>query len=232
MKRQRRLRSVPYAMAWLGATAIAVLLVRSVVARDDLQSKQDRELVSAVVIADGLRADKSLSRGASANARNGSEANTNGAGTSPRDYLARLLHLSSGKQAGTPVLELAVIYKPELVGDLLDRGADPNGRDANGQTAMMWCTNRPDLVNNLLAGGADPDIADVDGHTALMTASADGEEDSVYSLLAGHASPQMRDKSGLTAVDYAKRHILQLQRHPERRQSAQRILYWLQHGVR
>ncbi len=52
---------------------------------------------------------------------------------------------------------------------LLECGADPNARDKNGITPLMFCCGRgnPDFIPVLVSCGADPRITDNDGKTAL-----------------------------------------------------------------
>lgn len=58
---------------------------------------------------------------------------------------------------------------------LLDGGADPNARDHDDITPLMWCGENHDRLEcawELLERGADPDIRDAKGHTALTKAAA------------------------------------------------------------
>ncbi|OGB86586.1 hypothetical protein A3J41_01995 [candidate division TM6 bacterium RIFCSPHIGHO2_12_FULL_38_8] len=52
----------------------------------------------------------------------------------------------------------------------LERGANPNFQDSNGNTALMQSGNRPEIAKLLLEKKADPDIRDNEGRTALFYA--------------------------------------------------------------
>lgn len=62
--------------------------------------------------------------------------------------------------------------KMKTVQQLLDRGADINGRDMWGATPLMWAarSGQPSRVQFLLVRGADIAAKDRYGHTALSTA--------------------------------------------------------------
>ncbi|MGA9827749.1 MAG: ankyrin repeat domain-containing protein, partial [Rhodanobacteraceae bacterium] len=67
-----------------------------------------------------------------------------------------------------------------ITGMLLERGADPNARDAQGCTPLLLAlrtrpAEAPAQVRLLLLHGADPEIADACGETALGLALASGD---------------------------------------------------------
>ena len=60
------------------------------------------------------------------------------------------------------------------VEELLDRGADPEAKDNDAQTALMWAAGygQREMVALLLDRGADPNAEGADGWTALTIAVA------------------------------------------------------------
>ena len=62
--------------------------------------------------------------------------------------------------------------QPRVALALIEAGADPNGRDDGGDTALMVAADKnwPEVVRALLARGADPNAAGRDGATPLHNA--------------------------------------------------------------
>ena len=62
--------------------------------------------------------------------------------------------------------------QPRVAVALIEAGADPNGRDDGGDTALMVAADKnwPEVVRALLAKGADPNAAGRDGATVLHNA--------------------------------------------------------------
>jgi len=62
--------------------------------------------------------------------------------------------------------------QPRVAVALIEAGADPNGRDDGGDTALMVAADKnwPEVVRALLARGADPNAAGRDGATPLHNA--------------------------------------------------------------
>ncbi len=75
-----------------------------------------------------------------------------------------------------PTFETIRDQEPELVAVLLDAGADPNVKDRDGLTPLMYAAGqgRLELVKLLLARGADVEAKNADGMTAWQLAT--GEE--------------------------------------------------------
>lgn len=86
-------------------------------------------------------------------------------------------------------------------------GADPDARDAFGQTPLMYAVDhaRLDAVRTLVREGADVDARSGAGWTALMYASRhDWEGWHLAALLLEHgADPRIRNADGRTALDLA-----------------------------
>ena len=75
---------------------------------------------------------------------------------------------------GTPLYYAVVAQQPELVGFLLDHGADANiPRPTSGRHHSILAVGRSDesIVTLLLAHGAKPDLADENGNSALHYAT-------------------------------------------------------------
>jgi ankyrin repeat protein len=77
----------------------------------------------------------------------------------------------------------------------LDKGADINAQNADGETALLYCARagRTEMVKALLEMGADTEIQDKDGRTALMYA---GQPKTIELLLNTKASVNHQDKEG------------------------------------
>jgi ankyrin repeat protein len=101
---------------------------------------------------------------------------------------------------------------------LLERGADPNGRDkikrgaGDGFTPLHWAAkeDRRSVLKALLDGGADPNKTSKDGRTPLHVGVAECNEDAVKTLLKdGRTKVDKTDCEGETALYLAvkKNHI-------------------------
>lgn len=91
---------------------------------------------------------------------------------------------------------------------LLQHKADPNIRDAKGNTPLMLAAmaGRDDLVELLLTYKANPNLANGAGQTALILAVNARNEAIARTLLAKGADPDQTDNmAGLSARDYALR---------------------------
>ena len=84
--------------------------------------------------------------------------------------------------------------------------ADPNVRNNDGQTALMWSNTwgqgekGRDTTSVLIAAGADPNIRDNDGNTALMMALARRNTDKARILLEAGADVNIVGKNNKTAL--------------------------------
>lgn len=88
---------------------------------------------------------------------------------------------------------------------LLDRGADPNARDAQGMTALMECAWRNDAViaTLLLEKGADASLSDNQGRGILHHAHAHMPAAMARKFIAAGAKPDAKDRDGRTPLHHA-----------------------------
>ena len=102
------------------------------------------------------------------------------------------------KQFGQAVADGDVV---EVV-RILDRGADINTRNKEGETALMVASleGRGEIVKLLLARGADANIMDSVGATALLYAAVGGSADIMKLLLDRGADPDAKTNDGESAL--------------------------------
>ncbi|MFD9379416.1 ankyrin repeat domain-containing protein [Streptomyces sp. NPDC059999] len=117
----------------------------------------------------------------------------------------------TSKRLSRQLVEAAGHGSTARVEALIGAGADPDGRDADGTTALYVASvqGNPDSVRALLDHGADPN-AHSDGPTdgtPLCAAACWGHVETVRALLAGGADPGLRedDGEGLSPLEWAVR---------------------------
>ena len=87
----------------------------------------------------------------------------------------------------TPLMQaVAENPYPQVIQAMLKAGADPNARDDDGRTALMYLgftfdDPNPEIVKALLAGGADPNLSDNAGKTVMFYVKS--KSDAIKSLL-------------------------------------------------
>ena len=93
----------------------------------------------------------------------------------------------------------------DVVRLLLEKNADVNARDDNGETALLSASGKGgiDVVRLLLEKGADVHARDKNGRSALMTPSWLGQTDVVRLLLEKGIDVNAADKNGRTALMWA-----------------------------
>lgn len=102
-----------------------------------------------------------------------------------------------------------------VVNALLDAGADPGARTADGATALHWAIRaaprgtfvpaRLDVVDLLIAAGADVDAVDGAGETPLLEAVSANQPEMAARLLAAGADALLPDGRGETPAARAQR---------------------------
>jgi ankyrin repeat protein len=128
----------------------------------------------------------------------GAGANSNG----PPEEQRESLHFM------TPLQAAVAHGSVEPVEFLLDNGADPNGRDSRGRSAVHSAALLPDekvgILKLLLDRDANPDAQEDDDSTPLAMAAMMGRTEAVRKLLAHGADASVRALGGQTALQFAK----------------------------
>ena len=90
--------------------------------------------------------------------------------------------------------------------EALAAGADVNGRDDKGWTALMYVVDKGYvlLVEPLLTAKADPDVRAPDGATALFMAVAHGHSEIIEPLMKTGADLTIKGPKGKTATEIAQ----------------------------
>ena len=73
-----------------------------------------------------------------------------------------------------------------IVKQLLEKGADPEAKDLNGQTPLFYAVGNIEVVKLLLEKGANPESKDRYGRTPLSRAVAHGYKEVVKLLMEIH----------------------------------------------
>lgn len=98
--------------------------------------------------------------------------------------------------------ELKHAQYQQIMEALLEHGADVNGADDEGRTALHYAVWRleKETVSRLLESGADVNAVDNIGQTALHWAASYGHSEIVMTLLSNGADVNARDNRGKTAL--------------------------------
>lgn len=102
------------------------------------------------------------------------------------------------------LMTAAIHNTPEIIGILLDHGAQVDAQDQYGDTALMKAARRGNFgcVSMLLAKGANPDLVDDNGQAALHHALVDGNQE-ICQTLAAIVDISVTDKIGWNYLMYA-----------------------------
>lgn len=112
---------------------------------------------------------------------------------------------SEGEEAGLPLCAAAAWDRVEVAETLLAAGADVNGREAGGWTALQWAAanGHAAVAGVLIEAGAEVDAANDDGDTPLTLAARRGALGVVRTLLAAGADHEKFDGDGDSPLDIA-----------------------------
>ncbi|XP_069805603.1 ankyrin repeat domain-containing protein 63 [Dendropsophus ebraccatus] len=126
----------------------------------------------------------------------------------------RIVNSPAGDEGRTPLMFAVCLREPELrsrfVRLLLDKGADVNGRDESGRTALSLACElgHLDAVKLLVQHSADPEIPDRHGNRALMYAASCGHSAELLFLLRSYKRFGLRldatNRAGISALDAAR----------------------------
>ena len=96
--------------------------------------------------------------------------------------------------------------RPDIAEILLKHGANPNVRDYNGRTSLVFAVvTSKEMIEVFLEHGADPNITDNEGRTPLMLAAIDGGNvpEAAEILIVHGADVNIQDNNGLSALMWA-----------------------------
>ncbi|MBF8189919.1 ankyrin repeat domain-containing protein [Nonomuraea sp. K274] len=110
-----------------------------------------------------------------------------------------------GGEGGLPLCAAAAWDREEVASVLLTAGADVNGRESGGWTALLWAAanGHADTARVLIEAGADVDGANDDGDTPLTLAARRGALGVAQVLLEAGADHEKYDGDGDSALDIA-----------------------------
>lgn len=109
---------------------------------------------------------------------------------------------SGGDGLRDQLLDAAAAGNTAKIAELLSRGADLEGNDTSGRTAVINAAWRgeQEVVDLLVELDADLNVADYEGRTAVSWAASNGHADIVRRLLENGARPGIADQEGLTPL--------------------------------
>jgi O-acetyl-ADP-ribose deacetylase (regulator of RNase III) len=104
-----------------------------------------------------------------------------------------------------PLIVAALLGYREITELLLAHGADLQGTDDFGMTALHWAAQfgRSNIAELLISRGADIQAPNKEGWTPLFSAAANGQKKAAELMIAHGAEVNRRDLSGLTPLHVA-----------------------------
>lgn len=109
---------------------------------------------------------------------------------------------TGGEGLRDELMDAAAAGNTAKIAELLSRGADLEGNDTAGRTAVInaaW-RGRTEVVDLLVELGADFNVTDFEGRTAVSWAASNGHSDIVKKLVDAGARPNIIDHAGLTPL--------------------------------
>jgi ankyrin repeat protein len=106
----------------------------------------------------------------------------------------------------TPLILAVYNNSADVVDFLLEKGVEPDGQDAAGNTALMGVCFKgyTDMAKKLIDAGADVNIRNVNGATALTFVATFGHTQIAEMLLQKGADIDIPDVRGKTPLDHAR----------------------------
>lgn len=106
----------------------------------------------------------------------------------------------------TTLMAAAYNGDDEVAADLVERGAELEAKDEDGQTPLMYAANagQAAIVGFLLDRGADANARDKRNSTPIMFAAQHGHTEVVRRLLEAGADLDVKGDHGLTARGFAR----------------------------
>jgi ankyrin repeat protein len=110
--------------------------------------------------------------------------------------------LGAVQAAAAPIIDAAKIGDTRTVAALLKQSEDPNARESDGTTALMWAAygGHTEIVEALIKVGADVTASNEYGVTAMSEAATRGETEIIRLLLRAGASANAANPEGETAL--------------------------------
>ena len=111
-------------------------------------------------------------------------------------------------EGGTALIAAVTGNQGDIVKLLLDKGADVNAKNKNGETALFWAPpmeGAGDVIRLLLEKGADTNIESSRGITPVMNAASKRQVDVVKILIESGADINRKNKENIGALGLAAR---------------------------
>lgn len=204
----------------LGIRSVAVAWALSTAACTVQWTASDQRLLEGLKAENAVQVDAALAQGARANIEYADGMRPLGVAVARNDHASAAALLKAGADPNIAVnlgaaggmdmgsrrvSLLSVAEDGEMTEILVKGGADPNRKDANGETplARAVLNGDADLVEALLDVGANVDSPLADGQTPLRFAVSTGNVAVIQALLEGGADPNREDSNGATALHEA-----------------------------